>query len=259
MVPVLNEEQTIPEMCARLSRVVLAVGGSWEVIYVNDGSTDRSFETLVRLKTQYPFLKALDLSRNFGHQSALKAGLDRAQGQAVVLMDGDLQDEPEALPALIAKWREGFEVVYAIRTKRKEGPLKRSAFAFFYRIQRLVSRIDTPLNAGIFSLLDHRVVDTLRTMPERNRYLPGLRAYAGFRQTGVEVERGVRFSGTPRVSWGGLFKLAMDGMFAFSTAPLKLVFGIGVLVCLGSLGIGLAGLYVRFVLGAEHFWTGRLV
>lgn len=248
VVPVLNEEQTIPEMCARLSRVVVSVGGSWEVIYVNDGSTDRSFDTVVGLRTQYPFLKALDLSRNFGHQAALKAGIDHARGRAVILMDGDLQDSPEALPDLIAKWREGFEVVYAIRTKRKEGPLRRGAFALFYQIQRRVSRIDTPLNAGIFSLLDHKVVNSLRAMPERNRYFPGLRAYAGFRQTGIEVERGVRFSGPPRVTVGGLFKLALDGMFAFSTAPLKLVFGVGVLVCIGSLVVGMTGLYFRFVL-----------
>jgi glycosyltransferase involved in cell wall biosynthesis len=248
VVPVLNEEQTIPEMCARLSRVVVAVGGSWEVIYVNDGSTDHSFETVVGLRTQYPFLKALDLSRNFGHQAALKAGIDHARGRAVILMDGDLQDSPEALPDLIAKWREGFEVVYAIRTKRKEGPLRRGAFALFYQIQRRVSRIDTPLNAGIFSLLDHKVVNTMRAMPERNRYFPGLRAYAGFRQTGIEVERGARFSGPPRVTFGGLFKLALDGMFAFSTAPLKLVFAVGVLVCFGSLVVGMTGLYFRFVL-----------
>lgn len=249
VIPVLNEEQTIPEMCARLSRVIASIGGAWEVIYVNDGSTDRSFEALRSLRTRYPFLKVLDLSRNFGHQAALKAGIDRAQGRAVILMDGDLQDSPEALPDLIAKWRAGFEVVYAVRTKRKEGPLRRGAFTLFYQIQRRVSRIDTPLNAGIFSLLDHKVVSTIRAMPERNRYFPGLRAYAGFRQTGIEVERGARFSGTPRVTLGGLFKLAMDGMFAFSTAPLKLVFGIGVLVCLGSLAIGIVGLYVRFVLG----------
>lgn len=249
MVPVLNEEQTIPEMCARLSRVVASVGGTWEVIYVNDGSTDHSFETLARLRVEYPFLKAIDLSRNFGHQAALKAGLDHASGRAVILMDGDLQDSPEALPDLIAKWLAGFEVVYAVRTKRKEGILRRAAFALFYRIQRRISRIDTPLNAGIFSLLDRKVVDTIRAMPERNRYFPGLRAYAGFRQIGIEVERGSRHAGKPRVTMGGLFKLALDGMFAFSTAPLKLVFAIGVLVCLGSLIIGAIGLYVRFVLG----------
>ena len=162
MVPVLNEERTIPEMCTRLSRVIASVGGSWEVIYVNDGSTDRSFQVLSGLRSQYGFLKAIDLSRNFGHQAALKAGIDHARGRAVILMDGDLQDAPEALPDLIAKWREGFEVVYVIRTKRKEGPFKRGAFALFYQIQRRVSRIETPLNAGIFSLLDHKVVESIR-------------------------------------------------------------------------------------------------
>ncbi len=248
VVPVLNEEQTIPEMCARLSRVIATVGGNWEVIYVNDGSTDRSFQVLSGLRSQYPFLKAIDLSRNFGHQAALKAGIDHARGRAVILMDGDLQDAPEALTDLIAKWREGFQVVYVIRTKRKEGPLKRGAFALFYQVQRRVSRIETPLNAGIFSLLDHKVVESIRAMPERNRYFPGLRAYAGFRQTGIEVERAARFSGSPRVTMGGLFKLAMDGMFAFSTAPLKLVFAVGALVCFGSLVIGVTGLYFRFIL-----------
>jgi len=248
VIPVLNEEQTIPEMCSRLARVIASTGGEWEVIYVNDGSSDGSWQTLVKLRTQYPFLKAASLSRNFGHQAALKAGLDLAQGDAVVLMDGDLQDSPEALPQFIAKWKEGFEVVYAIRTKRKEGLVKRGAFALFYKLQRRISRIDTPLNAGIFSLLDRKVVDTLRSLPERNRYFPGLRAYAGFRQTGIEVERGARFSGPPKVSFGGLVKLALDGLFAFSTAPLKAVFLMGVIVCIASIGVGAFGLYYRFIL-----------
>ncbi len=235
-------------MCARLARVIASTGGEWEVIYVDDGSTDRSWQTLLKLRDQYPFLKAVSLSRNFGHQAALKAGLDHAHGDAVMLMDGDLQDTPEALPAFIATWKKGFEVVYAIRTKRKEGLVKRGAFAVFYKLQRRISRIDTPLNAGIFSLLDRKVVDTIRALPERNRYFPGLRAYAGFRQTGIEVERAARFSGPPKVSIGGLAKLALDGMFAFSTAPLKAVFLMGAIVCIASIGVGAFGLYYRFVL-----------
>ena len=248
VIPVLNEEQTIPEMCARLARVIASTGGDWEVIYVNDGSSDGSWQTLLKLRAQYPFLKAASLSRNFGHQAALKAGIDLAQGDAVILMDGDLQDIPEVLPQFVAKWKEGFEVVYAIRTKRKEGFAKRTAFSLFYKLQRRISRIDTPLNAGIFSLLDRKVVDTLKSLPERNRYFPGLRAYAGFRQTGIEVERAMRFSGPPKVSLGGLAKLALDGMFAFSTAPLKAVFLMGVIVCIASIAVGAFGLYYRFIL-----------
>jgi len=170
-----------------------------------------------------------------------------------MLMDGDLQDAPEALPHFIQKWKEGYHVVYAIRAKRKEPLLKRLAFSGFYWIQTRISSIHTPLNAGIFSLLDRRVVDAMRQMPEYNRYLAGLRAYAGFGQIGVEVERGKRFQGEPRVSLRSLVKLALDGMFAFSTLPLRLVFYTGVTLSVLSLLVAVFGLYYRFVLGKELF------
>ena len=251
VIPVLNEEKTIPEMLARLDPVIQRVGGHWEVIYVNDGSRDQSLEVLHNLRRRYSFLRVVDLSRNFGHQPAVAAGLDHASGRAVILMDGDLQDLPEALPQFIEKWREGYEVIYAIRTKRKENAIKRALFAGFYRLQRSVSRISTPLDAGNFSLLDSRVVDVIRGMPEKNRYLPGLRAYAGFRQVGIVVQRGARFDGDPRVTYVGLFKLAMDGVLAFSSAPLRLVFILGVTVSLISVALALIGLYVRYVMGKE--------
>jgi polyisoprenyl-phosphate glycosyltransferase len=249
VIPILNEEHSISELLARLGKIIHEIGDEWEVIYVNDGSTDRSLDMLRSQRVRYPYLRIVDLSRNFGHVPALTAGIDHARGRAVILMDGDLQDSPEALPEMIQKWRDGYEVVYAIRARRKEGLTKRLLFAAFYRLQRRLSGVAMPLDAGIFSLLDHRVVKALRDMPERHRYLPGLRAYAGFRQAGVVVEREARYEGKPRVPFGGLVKLAMDGMFAFSTLPLRIVFVMGIFVCVISLIIASIGFIDRYVLG----------
>ena len=249
VVPILNEQATIVKLLSQIHRVVDLVGGQWEVIYVNDGSWDRSLEVLLNARATYPFLRIVDLSRNFGHQAALTAGMEQASGTAVIVMDGDLQDDPEAIPALIAKWREGYEIVYAVRVKRKENILKRALFRAFYRLQRSTARVDIPLDAGNFSLLDRKVLDVLRAMPERNRYFPGLRAFAGFRQIGVEVERGHRYDGGPRVNTFGLLKLALDGLIAFSTAPLRFVFLMGLIVSIGSVAIATTGLYFRFILG----------
>ena len=253
VIPVFNEEQTIPELSQRLDAVISGVGGSWEVIFVNDGSTDRSFDLLVELHSRLPYIKIIDLSRNFGHQPALTAGLERSSGKAVIMMDGDLQDSPEALPHFIAKWREGFQVVYAIRTKRKESWPKRLAFRAFYRILKTIARTDAPVDAGVFSLLDRKVVDVLCAMPERNRYLAGLRAYAGFKQTGIQIERDARRHGKPKVTLYGLFKLALDAIFAFSTLPLRFVFVYGVVLSFVSLIVGLVGLFYRFVLHTTMF------
>lgn len=253
VIPVFNEAETIPELCRRLDGVIQAVPGKWEVICVNDGSADGTLPLLLDLRQTYPFLKVVDLARNFGHQPALTAGLAHSRGAAVILMDGDLQDLPEAIPDLIAKWREGFGVVYAIRAKRKEGLLKRAAFAAFYWVQTRVSRIETPVHAGIFSLLDRRVADVLMAMPERSRYFPGLRAYTGFRQTGVVVERGPRFAGEPRVRLSALVKLALDGVFGFSTVPLRFVFLYGVLLSAASLIMAAIALYLRYARGVTVF------
>lgn len=251
VIPILNESGILPELCRRLDAVIRVLGNRWEVIVVNDGSTDNSLDVLLDLRNQYQYLKVLDLSRNFGHQPALTAGLEHASGRAVILMDGDLQDLPEAIPAFIDKWREGYAVVYAIREKRQESLPKRAAFAAFYWIQTRLSRIETPLHAGIFSLLDRTVVEALKSMPERNRYLPGLRAYAGFPQTGVRVERGRRLEGEPRVRFGGLVKLAIDAIFGFATLPLRLVFFSGVALATLSLVVAILGLYYRYVHGVS--------
>lgn len=251
VIPILNEEETIPELWHRLKSIVQRLDGAVEIIFVDDGSSDRSLELLIELNRHFPELKILSLSRNFGHQCALSAGIDHAEGKAVILMDGDLQDAPEAVLDFAAAWRQGYDVVYAVRKKRKESFLKRFAFKTFYRIQSAVSGIDLPLDAGIFSLMDRKVVLALRNMPERNKYLSGLRVYAGFKQIGVPVERNPRFAGEPRVKLVKLFKLAFDGIFSFSSLPLRLATWLGLFFSLASFLIGTLGLFFKFVLGQK--------
>src|SRR5713101_1700597 len=181
VIPIYNERETIPELCRRLKSVADTLDARTEIIFVDDGSSDESFSMLTDMRRQDPRIKVLRLSRNFGHQVALTAGMEFTQGEAVVLMDGDLQDPPELLPQLIAKWKEGFHVVYTVKRTRKEHALKRFAFSSFYRLMHLFSSIPIPMEAGNFSLLDRRVVEILRSMPERNRYLSGMRAWAGFK------------------------------------------------------------------------------
>ncbi|MDJ0556365.1 MAG: glycosyltransferase family 2 protein [Microcoleaceae cyanobacterium MO_207.B10] len=251
VIPIFNEEEIIPELWRQLSDVLHRLDGSSEVIFINDGSMDNSLELLKKINQQYSQIKIINFSRNFGHQCALSAGIDHANGKAVILMDGDLQDSPEAIISFSRLWQQGYDVVYAIRKNRKEKWLKRLAFKSFYYIQRKLSGIVTPMDAGIFSLMDRKVILALRRMPERNKYLSGLRAYAGFKQIGVYVERGPRYRGEPKVSISKLFKLAFDGIFSFSTIPLKMATILGLVSAIVSFIIGLIGLYVKFVLGIE--------
>ncbi|NET28547.1 glycosyltransferase family 2 protein [Okeania sp. SIO1I7] len=251
VIPIFNEEEIIPELWRQLLDVLQRLGGNSEIIFINDGSVDSSFELLKEISQKNPEVKIINFSRNFGHQCALSAGIDHADGKAVILMDGDLQDSPEAIISFSRLWQQGYDVVYAIRKNRKEKLLKRLAFKSFYYIQRKLSGIITPMDAGIFSLMDRKVILTLRQMPERNKYLSGLRAYAGFKQIGVYVERGPRYRGEPKVSVAKLFKLAFDGIFSFSTIPLKMATILGLVSAIVSFIIGLIGLYVKFVLGQE--------
>lgn len=251
VIPIFNEEETIPELWRQLSNVLKQLDGSSEVIFVNDGSRDSSLQLLLEISKENPEVRVLSLSRNFGHQPALSAGIDHTEGDAVVLMDGDLQDAPEAILQFVERWKQGYDVVYAIRLKRKESLLKRIAFKTFYRIQQQLAEVELPVDAGIFSLMDRKVVLTLRQMPERNRYLSGLRSYAGFKQTGVTVERGPRYRGEPRVTITKLFKLAFDGIFSFSTVPLKIVTLLGLFFSTASFALAIIGLFVKFVLGID--------
>jgi dolichol-phosphate mannosyltransferase len=181
---------------------------------------------------------AVHLSRNFGHQAAVSAGIDLARGEAVVVMDGDLQDPPEVLPQFVEKWRDGVEVVYAVRTKRKEGPAKRAGYFLFYRLLRAVADLDIPLDSGDFCLMDRRVVDELRRLPERVRFVRGLRTFVGFRQCGLEYERDARAAGRPKYTLRKLVGLALDGILNFSGSPLRLVTYLGLLSAAGAAGLG---------------------
>lgn len=221
ILPVLNEQPILAALHQQLSEVLRSLG-THEIIFVDDGSSDASPETILALRQIDPAVKLLQLSRNFGHQAALSAGLDHARGAAVIFMDADLQDPPQLLAEFVRQWRAGHEVVYAIRTKRKEGALKRLCYYLFYRLLRRVAGIDVPLDSGDFCLIDSRVADALRGLRERSRFLRGLRAWTGFQQVGVSCERAARYSGDPKYTFAKLVKLGLDGLLAFSSLPLRL-------------------------------------
>ena len=245
--PVFNEEATLGELHRRLSATLTALGGTNEIVLVDDGSTDGSWGLLLELAARDPQLRLLRLSRNFGHQAALSAGLDAARGDAVVLMDADLQDPPEVIPSLVAKWRDGFDVVYAIRSDREgETRLRLASISLFYLFLRRISPTDIPRNVGDFRLLSRRAADAISAMPERARFLRGMTSWIGFRQTGVPYTREARFAGTSKYPPRKLIRLAYDGVTSFSTVPIELVTALGlalVLFCIGVLGWTV---YVRF-------------
>ncbi len=234
VVPLFNEQENLDELYRRLSEALTGLWVSYELVLVNDGSTDATTAMLDRLTAADPRVVAVHLSRNFGHQAAISAGLDLARGQAVVILDGDLQDPPEVLDQFIAAWREGYEVVYAVRTRRKENPLKRAGYAIFYRLLRAVSDVHIPLDSGDFCLLDRTVVDVIKRLPEKTRFVRGLRSFVGFRQVGIRYERAARLAGKPKYTLGSLCRLAVDGLISFSRFPLTLV------TCFGLIAAGVA-------------------
>lgn len=240
-IPIYNEEETIPELGKRLKSVLDSLDVSGEVILVNDGSRDRSLELLRELAARDPRFKVVDFSRNFGHQAALLAALRRSTGEAVILMDGDLQDPPELVPRMLERWKSGLHVVYAVRRKRKESLLKRTAYNLYYRILGSMAYVPIPMDSGDFSLMDRRVVDLICQMPERNKFLRGLRAWAGFSQGSIEYERDARFAGDPKYTLTKLMRLALDGLISYSFIPLRLAYVAGFLVSVGS--FLLAGFY----------------
>jgi dolichol-phosphate mannosyltransferase len=248
VVPVYNEAENV----GRLYQRVVAASGDWgqpfELIFVNDGSTDSTLGQLLPLAHQDARVKVVQLSRNFGHQAAMSAGLAKARGKAIVLMDGDLQDPPEVVVSMLEKWHEGFDVVYAIREKRKENLWKKSAYYLFYRILQAISDIKIPLDSGDFCLMDRRVQQVLLVdMPEQLRFVRGLRAYAGFRQTGLPYERAERAAGKEKYTFSKLIKLALDGIFGFSTFPLKLSTYLGFLIAVPSFLVGIFFIFHRLI------------
>jgi polyisoprenyl-phosphate glycosyltransferase len=252
IIPIFNEEAILPVLHQRLIEALTPVGQAFEVLLVDDGSRDRSFDLMMEIHRKDSRFKIIRLSRNFGHQVAISAGLDLCEGDAVIIMDGDLQDPPELLPQMIERWKAGYHVVFTVKKSRKENPLKRAAFSAFYRLLHALSSIDIPMDAGNFSLLDRRVVDALTSMPERNRYISGMRAWSGFRQTAIEYDREERYAGEPRMSLGKLVRLALDGIFSFSNAPLRMAVYFGLTAaCLSFAG----GLYVL----SEKLFTDKAI
>lgn len=248
-IPVYNELDNLDELVRRLDAVLSGLhGGPHGILFVDDGSTDGTTAWLAATAERDPRIRFVRLSRNFGHQAALTAAIDHADGDAVVLMDGDLQDAPEAIPRLIAEYERGFDVVYAVRIARKESALLRGCYRLFYWIMARLSQVPLPEGSGDFGLLSRRAADALREHREQHRYLRGLRAAVGFRQTGIEVEREARHAGTSRYGLSGLVRLALDGLFAFSVVPIRLATLIGFGAIAGSLVYSVYVLWARFFL-----------
>jgi glycosyltransferase involved in cell wall biosynthesis len=248
-IPVHNEETVLSDLLRRTCAVLDQVaGGPHELVFVDDGSTDHTLAILEEAARRDTRILVISLSRNFGHQAALTAALDYATGDAVVVMDGDLQDVPEIIPRFVERYIAGHDVVYAQRTHRKEAWPLRLCYFVFYRVIQMLSGIRLPLDAGDFGLMSRRVIDQLRQMPEHHRYLRGMRSWVGFQQTGISVERGERHSGKSKYGFLPLLKLAADGIFAFSIVPIRAAALLGAATIVFSLLYTIFSIYVKFVL-----------
>ena len=240
VVPIYNEEENISNLYNRLTAAAPSWKEEYEIVLVDDGSRDSSLTMMRVLAAKDARVKVVKLSRNFGHQPAISAGIKVSKGDAVIIMDGDLQDPPEELYRFLDKWREGNDVVYAIRTKRKESFFKRVAYSTFYKILAWISDIDIPLDSGDFCVMDRKVVNVLvEEMPEQIRFVRGMRAYAGFKQVGVTYERAERAAGEVKYTLSKLMKLALDGLFGFSSFPLRLATYMGFFISIPSFIIGI--------------------
>jgi len=261
VLPVFNEEPVIPELLKRLGEFLKEVGVTWEVVFVNDGSRDRSFEMLREACATEPRFKLISFARNFGHQFAITAGVDYAEGEAVVVMDADLQDPPSVVSDMLKKWREGFDVVYGVRAKREdEGIFKRLTAAMFYRLLRAMVGVSIPVDTGDFRLMSRRVVLTLRSLREANRFVRGMVAWIGFKQTEVRYIRKGRFAGETHYPLSKMIRFALDGITSFSTLPLRLSVLCGVLS--GLVGILTACWAVYgwfFTKDTVHGWTTMMI
>lgn len=248
IIPIYNEEETIAELYRRVRAVMDELDGTAELILVNDGSRDRSLALMRGLHEQDSRVCYLSLARNFGHQVAVTAGLNFARGQAVVVLDADLQDPPELIPKLIQQWQQGFDVIYAQRIQRhRERWFKRFTAYVFYRVLKHLADVDMPTDTGDFCLMDRQVVDVLNSMPERNRYIRGLRSWIGFRQTAVPFERDPRFAGEVKYTFRKSFALAINGLVSFSTVPLRLSTYLGLFSACAAVIMAFLVIYWRLV------------
>lgn len=227
VIPCYNEEVVLPELFEKMKEVAESWGCDWEIICVDDGSNDKTLNLLSDQHEKDPRWSVLSFSRNFGHQTAISAGIFYATGDAVIVIDADLQDPPEEILRLIKKWQEGYDIVYAVRQHRKESIIKRISYWAFYRIMSKMTEFDLPLDSGDFCIMDRKIVDILNSMPERNRFVRGLRAWSGFKQTGLVYERHARAAGEAKYNFKRLRRLALDGIISFSTFPLALATYIG--------------------------------
>ncbi|MDJ0704595.1 MAG: glycosyltransferase family 2 protein [Leptolyngbyaceae cyanobacterium MO_188.B28] len=246
VVPIYNEEQTIQELYRRLSVVMDEMDGPVELVLVNDGSRDTSLSQMRNLAQEDKRVCYLSLARNFGHQVAVTAGLNFARGEAIVVLDADLQDPPELIPEMVKQWRQGYHVIYAQRVRRRqESWFKRSCAFIFYRLLNRLTDVKIPNDTGDFCLMDRQIVDLLNRLPERNRYIRGLRAWLGFRQTAIPFERDPRFAGDVKYTFHKSLALAIDSLVSFSKVPLRIAIYLGLFSALIALVMALLVLYWR--------------
>lgn len=246
VVPLYNEEETLPELVRRLGAIADLLKMPTEIVLVNDGSRDGSIDLLRQFQQQDSRICYINLARNFGHQIAVTAGLNFVRGDMVVILDADLQDPPELIPEMIAKWRSGYQVVYAQRVSRSQESWSKRGFAYvFYRLLNQLSDVEIPTDTGDFCLLDRSVVNVLNQMPERTRYLRGLRSWVGFRQTAVTFSRDPRFAGDVKYTFRKSLRLALNGIVSFSQVPLRLAMYVGLLAAVVALLMALLILYWR--------------
>ncbi len=260
VVPIYNEEELVVRFHEAVASAMETARTQWEVVYVNDGSTDSSLELLRGLQSLDPHVVVVELSRNWGHMGAISAGLQTAHGSAVILMDGDFQDPPEVLPRLIDAWRDGADVVVAVRKSRQERrKVLAKLFPLFYRVLGTLSDFPIPLNAGIFSLMSRKVVDSINKMEEKNRYLPGLRAWVGYKNKVVLYDRQDRLAGDGKLSFISRIKYAMDAITSFSYKPLRLSFALFSFTTVLAAALGMATLFSRNVAATAAFGVGAAV
>jgi dolichol-phosphate mannosyltransferase len=249
IVPVYNEEKNIPHIIERVKNTLIEMGSlHYELIFIDDGSKDKTLELIKEIRQNDPAIKVVSFSRNFGHQPAVFAGLSYASGKAIVVIDGDLQDPPELIKDLYREMNKGWDVVYAVRKKRKEGPLKKISYWLYYRLLKIFSTISIPLDSGDFCLMRKEVVDQLLQMNEQALFIRGLRAWVGFRQTEFEYERDARLSGEAKYTFRKLVELGLRGIFGFSNRPIKIFGYAGILIIL------FAVMYIVYVLVKKFFF-----
>jgi polyisoprenyl-phosphate glycosyltransferase len=261
VIPILNEEGNIPTLLDRLIVILNSMQIYYELIFVDDGSTDSSLHLIKDLARQYSFINFISLSRNFGHQIALSAGLDKSYGNAVLIIDADLQDSPELIPQLYLKMKEGYDVVYAIRKERKgESILKKATAKIYYRFLNRLSNVQIPLDTGDFRIMTQRVVKVIRSMPEKNKFLRGQIAWVGFKQSYIEYHREERNNGNTKFTFRKMLRLAIDGITSFSDTPLKMASALGFMVSGFAFIIMIYALYARFILNNYvQGWTSIIL